>query len=160
MAFEKLLVQFLVVVVAVVAGLFVYERWLKPQPQPQVVTAPSPLISGELEAERAMVDRSGLRGEVVAAISPLKVAIAEFYLSNGQWPGSLAQLGVGDRGFTGKWLSKVELGANGQIRLERQASAGGGQMLLHPAEQGGSLRWNCTSDWPDAALIFPGCDAR
>ena len=94
---------------------------MAPASQSQVVTKPSAL-AGELEAERAMVDRSGLRGEVVAATASLKVAIAEFYMSNGQWPGNLGQLGLGNGNFAGKWLSSVELGPGGQIRLERHAS--------------------------------------
>ena len=46
MSFEKMLVQFLVVVVAVVSGLFVYEHWLKPRPDGGADGARLPVASG------------------------------------------------------------------------------------------------------------------
>lgn len=152
MALDKLLLQFLAVFAAVLLGLFVYDRMLRERP---AARSPAAVIEAQESAEQALLDRAGLRGEIAAVVNQLRVAMVEFYLSHGQWPRDLKALGMVPIS-PGQYLTKVQLDPDGVVRLERKS--GGGTLRLIPKVDGnGTVRWDCRSDWDDAALLLPGC---
>lgn len=155
MALDKWLAQFVVTLLAVLTGLFLYDRVLR---RPPLEAARSAALAADAAAEVALVDRSGLRAEIAGITSNLRVALVEHWLSQGRWPQSLAEIG-----YTAKqdwqYIEGVQLLGEGVLRIERRGRLGGGAVTLTPVADpnSGSVQWRCKSDWDDGALIVPGC---
>lgn len=157
MALDKLLAQFVVVLLAVVAGLWLYDRMFRP-PTATPAAAHGAALAADTAAERALVDRAALRAEIAGATSGLRVALVEYWMSTGHWPQRLAEVGYTPMPEW-RYLEGVELLPEGVLRIARRAAFGGGAVTLSPkADPGsGTVQWRCASDWEDAALLVPGC---
>ncbi len=75
-----------------------------------------------------------------------KVAVSEFYATQGQWPTTNAQAGVGT--ISGNAVLSVEIGANGVIVIAYDTEvddATANQLKLTPTDSNGSIQWECTA---------------
>lgn len=102
------------------------------------------------------------RAEGLQLSGSAKVAVAEYYFSNGEFPSSNAELGLGaPEQFHGQSLRSMHLSEGGIITLTYDAKSGfdGGSIQLIP-EVGATagLQWKCvTTDFRDIAASIPQC---
>ena len=81
-----------------------------------------------------------------------KAAVTEYYQDQGAFPADNATAGLEAAGnISGKYVSQVEVGANGVVTVTYSSTAprtananiDGATLTLTPANQGGSVAWNC-----------------
>ncbi len=94
--------------------------------------------------------RSAQLAEVYSLLQPLKMTMLEYYMMNGEWPSSLADIRLKPEEMTdGQYLDKVRLGKNGQILAYLSGTFGKNKMLsLAPRSIMGGMqtRWDCTTN--------------
>jgi prepilin-type N-terminal cleavage/methylation domain-containing protein len=84
--------------------------------------------------------------EGLSLASGAKTAVAEQYLSSGNWPTDNATAGLSASGsITGNWVSSVAVGASGLITVTYAgAPIAGNTLTLQPTDATGSVTWDCT----------------
>lgn len=106
------------------------------------------------QAEVAHAAEALMRGSMA------KVAIAEYYMSMGQWPTSQVELGFGDpQEHAGGPVASIAIEAEGVIAIALTDEVAPGAMLrlVPQARRSGQIEWTCrASDYP-AASRLPGC---
>lgn len=94
--------------------------------------------------------RSAQLAEVYSLLQPLKMTMLEYYMMNGEWPSTLADIRLKPEEMTdGQYLDKVRLGKNGQILAYLSDTFGKNKMLsLAPRSIMGGMqtRWDCTTN--------------
>jgi len=94
--------------------------------------------------------KSAQLAEVYSLLQPLKMTMLEYYMMNGEWPSSLADIRLKPEEMTdGQYLDKVRLGKNGQILAYLSDTFGKNKMLsLAPRSIMGGMqtRWDCTTN--------------
>jgi hypothetical protein len=94
--------------------------------------------------------RTAQLAEVYSLLQPLKMTILEYYIMNGEWPSSLADIRLKPEEMTdGQYLDKVRLGKDGQILAYLSNTFGKNKMLsLAPRSIMGGMqtRWDCTTN--------------
>jgi len=89
-------------------------------------------------------------GEAFSLGGAQKLAVVETHSNTGAFPGSNAAAGIDDT-IGGKYVDKVEVGANGVITVTMKTTGvatgiSGKKLTLTPAASDGSYTWACTSD--------------
>ena len=119
----------------------------------------------EREAVRASVETQKQRAAIAAGLSRVamfKLAVSESYLSMGQWPTSIEQIGLPpDAGAAGGGLRGIELLADGVLRLDYDEAVGeAASIRLTPTANAGtgSIDWRCEgSGFRDPAALPDAC---
>ena len=140
---------------------------LKPTPQAQAVRPPAqkqqpvnmqphaaqsqpfmPVVN--TTADYSGYLRTAQLAEVYSLLQPLKMTMMEYYMMNGEWPSSLADIRLKPEEMTdGQYLDKVRLGKNGQIIAYLSDTFGKNRMLsLAPRSIMGGMqtRWDCSTN--------------
>ena len=88
--------------------------------------------------------------EVYSLLQPLKMTMLEYYMMNGDWPSSLADIRLKPEEMTdGRYLDKVRLGKNGEIMAYLSDTFGKDKKLsLAPRSIMGGMqtRWECSTN--------------
>lgn len=88
--------------------------------------------------------------EVYSLLMPIKMTMTEYYMLNGEWPSSLAQINLKPDDMTdGQYLDKVRLGDDGRILAYLSRTFGKNKLLsLAPKSIMGGMqtRWECTTN--------------
>ncbi len=104
------------------------------------------------EAQLALARSRAQAAEVLSRGQMVKASVAEYYLSTGEWPRSLDQVGLGrPEQHAGGALAGIDLEAGGVIVLRvRDDVARGAQVRLVPsANDFGQIEWRCRArDYP------------
>lgn len=78
-----------------------------------------------------------------------KTGVSEYYGSQGSWPGSNAQAGIGaSASINGNAVTSVAVGTNGTVLITYNTkvdSTTGSTLLLTPSDAGGSIKWLCNT---------------
>jgi hypothetical protein len=120
------------------------------------------------EALAAAADEASLRiREDLQAVAGMRVAIVEYYLSNGRMPAQQADVGLpAPERYRGRTLKSATVDADGSIDLVFDAASGvdGGRIRFVAdttrAEAVG-VRWRCeTADYPQIKRVSPLCEYK
>ena len=94
--------------------------------------------------------RAAQLAEVYSLLQPLKMTMLEYYMMNGDWPSSLADIRLKPEEMTdGRYLDKVRLGKNGEIMAYLSDTFGKDKKLsLAPRSIMGGMqtRWECSTN--------------
>ncbi|MGR2681888.1 pilin [Chromobacterium haemolyticum] len=83
--------------------------------------------------------------EGLSLASAAKTAVAEFYASNGSFPGSNTSAGL-QATISGNSVTNVQVGTSGVITVTYSTTlidANKNQLTLTPVASGGSITWTC-----------------
>jgi hypothetical protein len=114
------------------------------------------------DAQRAQQELAKIRGqaqagEVLARAAMLKTALAEYYMSMGEWPPDMAAIGLGaPDDFAGGPVARIDLEPEGVIAVRTtDAVAKGGIVRLIPqAKPTGMIEWTCrATNYPAMGAI-------
>jgi len=109
--------------------------------------------SGKLDTYGSFKIRA-YTANVLSEITPLKIMVTEFYMSNGMWPSSLSDLGISDSMFSNSTISHVGIQSDGSILAELKATMGKDKIIkLTPSNSASSIRWQCTSNIAKNMLV-------
>lgn len=115
----------------------------------------------ELQAAQAEeMGETAQAAEALMRASMLKVMVAEYYLSEGGWPRSLAELGQGrPADHAGGPVASIDIEPEGVIAIAIRAdvAVGASLRLVPTAKPSGFIDWACrATDYP-AAERLPAC---
>lgn len=125
-------------------------------------------LSAEVAGQRAAVEQDRSQQFVVQSLvdglqvaQALRVAVAESYQTNLQWPTSNADVGMpAPAQLTGQSLQSASIGGKGVVTLKYDAKTGvaGGTIELIPQAAATGVTWRCaTSSYPEIAALVPQC---
>ena len=101
--------------------------------------------------------RAAQLAEVYSLLQPLKMTMLEYYMMNGDWPSSLADIRLKPEEMTdGRYLDKVRLGKNGEIMAYLSDTFGKDKKLsLAPRSIMGGMqtRWECSTNVNTKGMI-------
>ncbi len=90
-----------------------------------------------------------------------KTGVSEYYGSQGSWPGSNPQAGIGTAAsINGNAVTSVAVGANGTVLITYNTkvdSTTGSTLLLTPNDAGGSIKWLCNTGSVPSKLRPSNC---
>ncbi|MET0067763.1 MAG: pilin [Candidatus Thiodiazotropha sp.] len=145
-----------------------------------VFTAPDqrsqlgPSVMGEAEYvaqgdEPATVDplrfQAGL-SNVLGQLSPIKIAVQQYYMINGNWPESPAAMGFNENNLTSSDITGILMADEGAIVVGLSERFGNEKKLVLAPRlimDGTSLEWQCQGNFPASALTLSGipiCQSR
>jgi hypothetical protein len=176
---------FLGAVVGVALVLFAYDRFVvQPRAAEQARRAAVDLAEGRVDAEGiaagldASVDRTvdrarsafdslageqdkaRLANEAVGRGASYRVGLSEWYMSRGEWPGSIDEGGLpAFDPATGGAVRAITLGAHGVVTIELREPFAGSRFVLVPRVGGdGMVQWTCRSEGDGELRRFvPAC---
>ena len=99
-----------------------------------------------------------IRAEIsqgLAEAAPVKAAVTEYYISEGEFPGPHSAAGMNDEVMIGGHTESIKvLAGTGTIVITYQESTDehGGPVYLVPTPEDGVLTWTCSSALPDKML--------
>ena len=105
-------------------------------------------------------DRRRLANEALMRASMLKVSLAEYYMTQGQWPANAAEAGLGAaETYAGGAVAGIDVGDGGRIAIRLNDTLAGGRIQLSPTvnQGGGMIQWRCTAQGADLARLIPAC---
>lgn len=83
--------------------------------------------------------------EGIALGSGAKASVAEFYTSQGHFPGSNDSAGLAaSTQIKGNAVNSVAVEANGTVRITYNEKAENGDLTFVPSTSAGGVSWNCT----------------
>lgn len=119
------------------------------------------LVERTIADERAV---AAIRNDISAA-SMARVAITEYYMTNGRMPASNAEAGLpAPDTYKGQALRSMTVAEDGSMVLEFDAGSGveGGRIEWRPDLAGiesMGIQWHCsTRDYAQIARALPGCE--
>ena len=165
------LITFGSTLLAVVVALFGFQAWQQREAriereavekqQREAVARSEELATKLANEERAI---AAVRGDVVAA-SGARVAVAEYYMSQGRMPATNAEAGLPEpTRYRGASLRSLSIGEGGRIVLTFDAATGheGGTIEIIPDLAGieaMGMQWHCTTrDYPWIVRALPSCE--
>ena len=90
-----------------------------------------------------------------------KVALSEYYMSNGHWPASAQEAGLGAPGsFAGGAVARIDVGANGVVvvTLNDRLVRGATVRLTPEITSSGLVDWHCSVPGNDVLRRYlPAC---
>lgn len=97
--------------------------------------------------------------DVLAAVDPVKTALAEYYSANGVLPPAADPAVVAaPASYAGTWVERLDLLDGGVVRVTLNAEAGAGTVDFHAVASPANFSWTCTSaNVIDIEAILPGC---
>lgn len=148
---QKLLINFGIVLVAVLAALFLYDKFR------------SSRTTGDFGVGAMQERRAMLRNDFARAAGGAKTAVAEFYASRGAWPKNNEETGLPTPdNYRGESLRRLEVG-DSTITLTFDARSGvnDGKVILTGEVTPNfamGINWTCTSpNIRDIANVLPAC---
>jgi hypothetical protein len=100
-----------------------------------------------MDAQAKEMDRRGLVVEAASRATMFRVALTEYYQSNGRWPRDADEAGLpSPTEMRGGGVSEIALGAQGVVTIKmNEQFAAGSAILLRPAANAasGMVEWNC-----------------
>jgi len=147
---QRNIVNFVVVVLAVLLALFVYDKF---RGKPAV----EDFGAGELKARNDMI-----LSDLNRAMGSAKVAVAEYFFNRAEWPTSNEQAGLpAPDAYKGDSLRKLEVTGNTlTLTFDEKSGVDGGQIVMvadgsNPAM---GVSWKCTSrNLGFIATVVPAC---
>ena len=124
------------------------------------------LEQGRQLRERTLAEERALAAIIsdFSAVSGVRLAIAEFYMSNGRMPATNAEVGLpAPETYKGQSLVSVKVGDGGTMLLTFDVASGveGGVIEWQPDLAGlesMGLQWHCqTHDYPQIVRALPNC---
>ncbi|NOU51604.1 pilin [Pseudoalteromonas sp. JBTF-M23] len=97
--------------------------------------------------------------EAVSLSTGAKTAIAEYYQTNGSYPGTATSLAVSDLAATGTYSTLAVTEDTGVIVVTMGSATGAmkdKKFTFSPVTTNNAFKWTCTSD-ADANLLPKGC---
>jgi len=154
----RVLINFMVVFVAVLASLFVYSRLSgKKNPVPAPVQDVQDFGVGQIRARKdALIE--GFR----VADGP-KTSYAEYYSNVGKLPTNNAEIGIQPpEAFRGKSIKRIDVSEHGiTITYNEQTGVDDGRVLLEPEPVDGNVNWKCSSSsYVNIKAMVPTCEFR
>ena len=114
-----------------------------------------------MDAQAGDEDKRRLATEALNRAAMVKVALSEYYMSNGRWPGSTQEAGLGaPESFAGGAVARIDVGPKGvvTVTLNDRLVRGGTVRLTPAATQGGMVDWHCTVAGADVLRRYlPAC---
>ena len=148
---QKNLITFVVVIIAVFAGLFLYDKFR------------SSRTTGDFGVGAIQERKKMLESDFQRAANGAKTSVAEFYANRGAWPTKNDDAGLPTpESYRGESLRKLEVNGN-TITLTFDARSGvdGGQVILTGEATPNfamGINWTCVSpNITDIATVFPTC---
>jgi hypothetical protein len=114
------------------------------------------------DAQRAQDELAKFRGqaqagEVLSRAAMLKTALAEYYMSMGEWPPDMAAIGLGaPDDFAGGPVAAIDLEPGGVIavRVRDDVARGAIVRLIPHANPMGAIEWTCrATNYPEMEAI-------
>ena len=115
-----------------------------------------------LDAQAGDEDKRRLANEALGRASMVRVALSEYYMSNGRWPANAREAGLGTpESFAGGAVARIDVGANGVVVVALDDTlAQGARIRLTPAANPRTyaVDWQCSTEGADALRRYlPGC---
>jgi len=148
---QKILINFAVVLIAVLAALFLYDRFR------------SSRTTGDFGVGQLQDRSKMLQSDFQRAAGGAKTAVAEFYASRGDWPTKNEDAGLpAPDAYRGESLrSLVIAGPTITLTYDARSGVDGGKIILTGAatpDLAMGINWTCASpNIADIAAIFPFC---
>jgi hypothetical protein len=105
--------------------------------------------------------------QALSALSALKYQLVEHRLYRGQWPKSIADLGLDPKQMNSSQIASTEVAEHGRLKASLRPDLGDNKVIwLYPREvMGGTqLEWTCYSNYPLSMLTTPSgqrlCESR
>ena len=155
---------FVIALAVAAAAILVYDRWVRQAEREVVREVTTQLESARIEKQEEAVQqalhiervRQGLVGGAA-----LRVAVTEHYISNGELPARLEDVGYSSDWTPSPVLESVELRPHGVIVLHFAPEQGfTGEVMLTPVVDADNLmirEWTCTSTLDFIANAVGGC---
>lgn len=154
----RVLINFVVVFAAVLAGLFVFSKLSgKNNPLPAPVQDVQDFGIGQIRARKDALTE-GFR-----VADGVRTAYAEYYSNTGKLPTGNADIGVQPpETFRGKSIKRIDVSERGiAITYNDQTGVDDGRVLLEPVPVDGNVTWKCSSSsYADIAALIPTCELR
>jgi len=151
---QKILINFAVVLIAVLAALFLYDKFR------------SSRTTGDFSVGAMQERNKMLQSDFQRAANGAKTAVAEFYASRGSWPTKNEDAGLPtSETYRGESLRKLEVnGPTITLTFDARSGVDGGQVILTGEATPNfamGINWTCISpNISDIAAIFPACKYR
>lgn len=113
-----------------------------------------------LEKQAEQLQGTAQAADALARASVMKVAIAEYYMSMGEWPKQTTDVGIGQpTDFAGGPVSAITIEPEGviAITLKPDVAPGARLRLVPRASPAGMIEWSCRPTGYPAAERLPGC---
>ena len=114
----------------------------------------------EMEQQAEQMRRTAQAADALARASVVKAALAEYYMSMGQWPTRTSDIGLGQPAdFAGGPVASINLEAQGVIAIELKPEvAVGARLRLVPrVAPSGMIEWTCRPSNYTAAEQLAAC---
>ncbi|MEW8228991.1 MAG: pilin [Candidatus Thiodiazotropha endolucinida] len=121
------------------------------------------------EDEPALTNRFKFQSEltqVLSLLSPIKMAVINFYMMNGSWPETPQALGFNQDNLKSSQIKQVLIGDKGAIVTWLSNNFGKEKKLVlapFPVMDGTNFEWQCLANFPAQALELSGnslCESR
>ncbi len=102
-------------------------------------------------------------GQALNAITPIKIAIAEHYLQQNEWPQRLEALGFDPGETNSEQIDSVIIGQDGALVAKLRDSMGADKMIvLSPREtmDGTLIEWGCAANFSPLMMNDLSCESR
>ncbi|MBW9265086.1 MAG: pilin [Candidatus Thiodiazotropha sp. (ex. Lucinisca nassula)] len=119
--------------------------------------------------EPALTNRFKFQSEltqVLSLLSPIKMAVIEFYMMNGSWPETPQAMGFNQDNLKSSQIKQVLMGDKGAIVTWLSSNFGKEKKLViapFPVMDGTNFEWQCLANFPAQALELSGnrlCESR
>ena len=114
-----------------------------------------------MDAQAGDEDKRRLATEALNRAAMFKVALSEYYMSNGHWPASAQEAGLGAPGsFAGGAVARIDVGANGVVvvTLNDRLVRGATIRLTPEITRSGLVDWHCNVPGTDVLRRYlPAC---
>ena len=114
-----------------------------------------------MDAQAGDEDKRRLARAALDRAAMFKVALSEYYLSNGHWPASAQEAGLGAPGsFAGGAVARIDVGANGVVvvTLNDRLVRGATVRLTPEITSSGLVDWHCSVPGNDVLRRYlPAC---
>ena len=121
-------------------------------------------VSGAREAMDAQAgdeDKRRLATEALNRAAMFKVALSEYYMSNGRWPTNAQEAGLGaPESLAGGAVARIDVGPDGVVivTLNDRLVSGATLRLTPDATRSGIVNWHCTTAGADVLPRYlPAC---
>lgn len=151
---QKWIVNFVTVILAVLAALFVFQRLQKP-PKLDVT------VSSNLSPQQQVI-----HDDTIQAMNAVKTSLHEYYANTASWPASNALAGLpAPDAFRGKSLERLDVsGSTLKLTFDAKSGVDGGQVIFTgeaTPQLVMGIKWTCESpSFPDIAAAIPDCSYR
>jgi type IV pilus assembly protein PilA len=114
-----------------------------------------------MDAQAGDEDKRRLARAALDRAAMFKVALSEYYMSNGHWPASAQEAGLGAPGsFAGAAVARIDVGANGVVvvTLNDRLVRGATVRLTPEITSSGLVDWHCSVPGNDVLRRYlPAC---